>query len=245
MSLARAARALVVALAIALAIAGCNPPRARVAPTAPPTPTPAPTIDPDADEAQAAMAAFAALTARRGLSFHLEQANTIVQRGQIADSRYVLDVSGRDLRAAISAAGTTIDLVVVDNAAWARERGRPWQRGKAADDAAIEQLIDPWQYLGPLDQLAFVGRVDGSPTRYRYRSTAPIPYRTPVLDRMGIPGSIDTLDLVLEADGTPVEYTFQASARPTSGGMADLGLEMTSRVELTRIGERITIKRPR
>ncbi len=233
------------AIVIALALVGCGSPQARVAPTENTTPGVSPTVDPDLDDAQAAMTAFKALIARRDLAFHLDQASTVIQRGQSTDVRSVLDVSGKDVRAAITAAGTTADLVIADRQTWARERGHPWQRGKKADDATIEGIVDPWQFLRPLDQLQFDGRVDGTPARYRFRATRAIPYQTRLLKSLNAPGSIDALELVLEADGTPVQYTFHASARPVSGGLADLAFDMTSTVELSRVGERISIKPPK
>jgi hypothetical protein len=102
-----------------------------------------------------------------------------------------------------------------------------------------------WRFLGPIDQLQYVGRVDGSPTRYRYRTTAPIPYHTAVMDQLGFPGTIDALALVLDANGTPVEVQFQASSRPTSGGMADMAFDMTSRLEFSRVGKPVTITAPK
>ena len=237
------------ALAIALVplVTGCGSPRVFITPAATPTPVPtaSPTLDPDLDDAQAAKAAFKSLIAKPGLSFHLEQAlNMVQQSGQSADATYVLDVSGKDLKAVIDAAGTTTDLVILDHATWARERGQKWQRGKRASDATIEDIVDVWRYLGPIDQLQYVGRGEGSPTRYRYRTTAVIPYHTAVMDQLGFPGTIDALELVLDADGTPVEYQFHASSRPTSGGMKDMAFDVTSRLEFSRVGKPITIKRP-
>ena len=172
--------------------------------------------------------------------------STLAQKtGQVADATYVLDVSGKDVKAVITVGSSTTDLVIVDHATWARQRGQAWQRGKYANDPTIEGITDVWRYLGPIDQLEYVGKVDGSPTRYRYRSTAPIPYRTAVMDRLGLPGSIDALELVLEADGTPVEYQFHGSSRPTSGGMADLAFEMTSRLEFSRWASRSRSSVPR
>ena len=82
----RAAGALLIALVIA--VAGCNRRGPGRAPTVipPHRPHAAPTIDPYADEAQAAKAAFAALIAKPGLSYHLEQEMSSVQRGPDADS---------------------------------------------------------------------------------------------------------------------------------------------------------------
>lgn len=236
------------AVVLGLLLVGCGSPKYFITPVVTPTPvpTPSPTLDPNRDAAQAAKKAFASLIAKPGLSFHVEQALTLAQKtGQVADATYVLDVSGKDVKAVITVGSSTTDLVILNHATWARQRGQGWQRGKYANDPTIEGITDVWRYLGPIDQLEYVGKVDGSPKRYRYRSTAPIPYRTAVMDRLGLPGSIDSLELVLEADGTPVEYQFHGSSRPTSGGLADLAFEMTSKLEFSRFGEPVTIKRPK
>ena len=240
--------ALAMAVVVGLLVAGCASPKVFITPVVTPTPppTPTPTIDPYADEAQAAKSAFATLIAKPGLSFHLEQALNIVQKsGQSADYTYVLDVSGKDVKAVIDAADTTIDLVILDHATWARERGQKWQRGKRANDATIKGIVDVWRYVGPIDQLEYVGRVDGTPERYRYRTTALIPYHTAVMDQLGFPGTIDGLELVLDGDGTPVEFQFHAASRPTSGGMADMAFDMTSKLEFSRVGKPVTITAPK
>ena len=154
-------------------------------------------------------------------------------------------MNGKDVKATLSVGGTTSDLVIIDHATWVREHGGKWQRGRNVDNGTIEDITDPLQHLRPMDQLEFVGRVDGSPTRYRFRNTGPIPYETLVTDLAGLPGTIDALEIVLEADGTPVEYEFHGSIRPTSGGMAAMAFDLTSRVELSRVGKPVTIKRPK
>ena len=157
----------------------------------------------------------------------------------------MLDVSGKDVKAVITVGSSTTDLVIVDHATWARQRGQAWQRGKHANDPTIEGITDVWRYLGPIDQLEYVGRVDGSPTRYRFRSTAPIPYRTAVMDQLGLPGARSTpsssCSTPRDAGGVPVPR----SSRPTSGGMKDMAFEITSRLEFSQVGEPITIKRPK
>ena len=65
------------------------------------------------------------------------------------------------------------------------------------------------------------------------------------MDQLGFPGTIDALELVLDADGTPVEYQFHASSRPTSGGLADMAFDMTSKLEFSRVGKPVTIKAPK
>ena len=226
------------AIVLALLVTGCGSPKYFITPVATPTPvpTPSPTIDPYRDAALAARKAFASLIAKPGLSFHVEQALTLAQKtGQVADASYVLDVSGKDVKAVITV-GSSDDRPRDRRPRHVGPAARPaWQRGKYADDQHDRGDHRLWRYLGPIDQLEYVGRVDGSPTRYRFRSTAPIPYRTAVMDRLGLPGSIDALELVLEADGTPVEYQFHGSSRPTSGGMADMAFEMTSRLEFSQV----------
>ncbi len=73
--------------------------------------------------------------------------------------------------------GTTSDLVIIDHATWVREHGGKWQRGRNVDNGTIEEITDLLQHLRPMDQLEFVGQVDGSPTRYRFRNTGSDPLR--------------------------------------------------------------------
>ena len=85
----------------------------------------------------------------------------------------------------------------------------------------------------------------GSPSATGTGRTALIPYHTAVMDQLGFPGTIDGLELVLGPDGTPLEFQFHAASRPTSGGMADMAFDMTSKLEFSRVGKPVTITAPK
>jgi len=236
--------AALVLAALILAACGGAPPPAAIAPT--PSPSPTPTLNPDEVAAAAALAAFGELATRDDLSFHLAQVASASASGStLMDVSYELDVSDGDFAGTARAGGTTIQLVYVDGITWAKSSGKPWKKSAAMTPDSVADILAPWKYLGPIEDLEFVARDPANPDRLEYRSTSDIPYQTADMERQGMQGTIDSLSLFLAPDGTPIEFRLHAIAAYTSGALAERKVDIQTAVDISRFGEPTTIKPPK
>jgi hypothetical protein len=206
-----------------------------VDPTLPPAATPLP----GADEAEAAVRAFAQLIAREDLSFHVVEA--ISTTGGGVEAEITLDVAGSDFAATVTSPGVKrIELRHVGGATFARIGTGRWRSG-TADERLLDDLTDPWLYLCWLDHLEYTGPAGDPADGLAFACGAPYSYQSTMMRQQGQVGRIEHLTLVLAADGTPVAMDI-AGAGPT---LATEDETFKATLAFSRVDERIVVKVPK
>ena len=229
-----------VALALALACAGCG--TTSSGPAAPTSASPSGAAA-SAILGSAVLEAFAALTQRDGLTFHLEQTASMAIDGTASGgATYALDVAGKDFAGVIDAAGQRINITWVNGRTWLSTDGRTWSEGKALDAATVADIVGPWRYLGPIDALVLV-RTDSA--GLHFANGSPVEYQTSAMKAQGLSGAVDSMDFLVQADGRPVRLALHATASPATGELAGKRFETTTTILFSKVGEALPIAPPK
>jgi hypothetical protein len=211
----------------------------------PATAAPERTPDPDQVAAADALRAFIARSAMSDASFHLEQRATMKTGTQkVLDAAYGLDVAGSDFAGTIAVGGQTAHLRSVDGRVWYSPDGATWTEGDPIDAATSADILSPWSYLGPLDELRFLSRDPVNLDNFQFRNDGPIPYATDAMRRLDIDGTIDQLNFIVDPSGAPVTIALHASATPSSGPLEGKEVDIFTAIDFTRFGEPISIVPP-
>ena len=205
---------------------------------APPTEEP-PTADAGGPYAEALVAALAA----EPLMLHLEQVATATTPAGNVEATLSADFSGDDLDLSMqltsAAGGVDMDMVVVGDTAYVRERGaEDWTTvPRDVAEAEIAGLVQNMRLVtDPLD-LRYIGPedVDGRELHHLTASRA-IPYAPGA----GGTGRYDVFDIWVEEDGTPVIAKTAFSATDPTG----VAVSGTTDFEFSNVGGPIEIVAP-
>ena len=225
-------------LALALALVGCTAPAAEFVPV-PPSRAPTPSPLPGADDADAALRSFAALIARDGLTFHVDE--RLSSGGGGAAATISMDVAGSDFAAPIDEKGERdLELRQIGGRTFGRSGDGRWREGDP-NELLLDELVDPWLHVCWLDDLTYTGPADEPADTFAFGCKVPYTYQSPVMQVLGQLGRIQAFDLVLAADGSPVRMRVEGDG-PTI--VTEDGA-FTADYEFSRVGEPIEVKRPR
>ncbi len=212
-----------------------------------PSPTPAPSLTTSEDQAAAAAAlgAFAKLTARNDLAYRMDElASSSVSGAPTSDIRLVVDVKGSDLSGTIIISGNALQVADVGGVVYARGASGTWSERPDIDPGLLEDVLDQWRYLGPIDQLVYAGHDDTFHDLLHFHNAAPIPYQTAAMQADGGQGQIDDLDLELTPAGVPQLLTYSATTSAPSDGSSPVPVAVTTTIAYSRVGADITIEAP-
>ena len=198
---------------------------------------------PPADAGGPYAEALVAKLAADPLVLHLEQvANATTPAGEV-EATLSADFSGNDLdltmQLTTAGGGVDMDMVIVDETAYVRQRGDADWTSVPRDvaEAEIAGLVQNMRLVSdPLD-LAYVGPevVDGRELHHLTASRA-IPYAPGA----GGTGQYDVFDIWIEEDGTPVLAKTAFSATDPTG----VEVSGTTNFEFSNLGEPIEIVAP-
>ena len=219
------------------------PAASQPATEAPPSVAPPSEAPPPADAGGPYAEALVAKLAADPLVLHLEQvANATTPAGEV-EATLSADFSGNDLDLTMqltsAAGGVDMDMVIVDETAYVRQRGDADWTSVPRDvaEAEIAGLVQNMRLVtDPLD-LAYVGPevVDGRELHHLTASRA-IPYAPGA----GGTGQYDVFDIWIEDDGTPVLAKTAFSATDPTG----VEVNGTTNFEFSKVGEPIEIVAP-
>jgi hypothetical protein len=207
----------------------------------PPTSTPASTLTPDPDQVAAgdALEAFSALARDEALTYRMEQTGSFTASTGGADFAYSIDVAGFDFSAILTVSGETTELRGVGDTLYEKGTDGEWT-SDALDPALTADIVDPWQYLGSLDELIFLSRAPQRMEAFQFANSGPVVYQTAQMRATGVKGEITMLNFIVMPDGVPVELMFAAETPDGQGGM----VKISSVVAFSNVGEAITVQKP-
>ena len=209
-----------------------------------PVQPPAPSIERDAVAAAAALEAFHSLIGQPDLSYHFEEHQRATTGANATpttiDLAIVVDVTGSDFDAVISANGGVGKFRAVGGMLWTQANGKAWARSPQAEGLHASDLVSPWRYLGNFSKLVFVSKATDTAGGYEFANTSTIGVQTGLTNLLGIMGVIRTMRCDLLADGTPVTITFDADSSDGEGGT----ITYSDVVTITNVGKPIVIKPP-
>jgi hypothetical protein len=209
--------------------------------------TPAPSYlpgKPATPAASAALTAYFKAVADPAKSFHMVQSADVSVNGASAGKLdYTLDVNGIDFKAVASGLGVDLQLVALGDSMWVKQGTADWQKNPR-DNGIITDITGVFEYVTSADDLVFLDTATQAGAKVHHFSIdAPLPYQTASMKTSGIVGSIPKMELFIADDGAPIRFTFTSEADATANGQAQ-HVESVSTVDVTKFGDKITIKAP-